>query len=193
MSDENFETALPEVFDPATQEGTSFDVVPIGTYTAQVIDASVYQPKSGDGHQIALTWQITEGEHEGRYVWQRITFMHSSTQAVLIGRRQLKDFCDAVGVSEQLTDVDVLKFKPCQIKVGIETDKQGIYPDNRVSRILPLEGPPTSAGKPKTAATKPAAAKPEQSKAATGNGTAPWRKPAASPTSPTDMGDEIPY
>jgi hypothetical protein len=200
MSNENFETALPETFDPQVEEGTHFDVLPVGTYVAQVIDASVSQPKSGDGHQVSLTWQITEGEHEGRYVWQRITLVHSSVQATKIGRAQFKDLCVATGVSEQVTDVGVFKFTPCRIKVGIEQDKQGIYPDkNRVSRILPLEDPKAgSKNEPKVVA-KPAAAtklepKAPAASAAAGNGTAPpWRK-SAKPTSPGDaIDDTVPY
>src|SRR5215471_17477159 len=161
---ESYETALPEAFDPETQEGSHFDVVPIGTYTAQVVDACVAQPKSGDGHYVGLTWQITEGEHEGRYVWQRITFLHSSTQAVEIGRRQFKDLCVATGVSEQVSDVEIFKFKTCRLKVGIQKDKQGVYPDqNRVSRILPLEDPKASRTAEPKAATS---AKPEPKAAA---------------------------
>ena len=76
----------------------------------------------------------------GRYVWQNITFLHSKTQAVTIGRQQFKDLCVATGISEQVTDVEIFKYIPCRLKVGIEKDKQGVYPDkNRVSRILPLE------------------------------------------------------
>ena len=141
---ENYETLLPETFDPATQEGTT--IVPVGTYAAQITDACVAQPKSGDGYYIGLTWQITEGEHEGRCVWQRITFMHSNVQAVRIGRQQFKDLCVATGISEQVSDVEVFKFIPCSIRVGIEVDKQDLYRDkNKVSRILPLEQKPRGA------------------------------------------------
>jgi hypothetical protein len=49
--------------------------LPKGEYVAQIIDASVSQPKSGNGYGINLTWQITEGEYENRYAWQRITAM----------------------------------------------------------------------------------------------------------------------
>src|SRR5262249_28578322 len=144
-------------------------------------DASVYQPQSGDGWQIGLTWKIDEGPHEGRYVFQNITFVHSNTQAVQIGRRQFKDLCVATGISEQVADVEQFKFIRCRIKVGIERDtKQGIYPDkNRVSRILPLEdtkspktGPVGAA--PKTGTEdKPAS---EAAQPASSTDTPPWRK-----------------
>ena len=139
------ETALPEVFDPATQEGTSFDLIPIAIYVAQVIEACVVpaQTDKGPSHYIELTWQITEGEYENRFVWQRITFLHSNAQATMIGRKQFKDLCIATGISEQVADVEVFKFIPCEIKVGIEKDKQGCYPDkNKVSRRLAARAGP---------------------------------------------------
>ena len=67
-------TQFPETFDPETQEGNSWDVLPVGEYVAQIVEASIQQPKSGDGYYLALTWKIVEGEFEGRQVWQRITF-----------------------------------------------------------------------------------------------------------------------
>src|SRR5262249_32990300 len=190
VMNENYETQLPETFDPATQEGSKFDVLPVGSYVAQITDASVVQPKSGNGYYIGLSWQITEGDYQGRYVFQNITFLHSSTQATTIGRRQFKDLCVATGIAEQVTDVEVFKFIPCTIKVGIEQDKQGVYPDkNRVSRILPHE-PSPKAPQPATAEAKPTpqpdtagTASPvtgtNVTGAANGSGsssTAPWRK-----------------
>jgi hypothetical protein len=208
------ETALPEMFDPATHEGSKFDLLPVSWYKAQITDASVLQPKSGDGWGVNLAWQITEGEHEGRYVFQRITFMHSSTQAVEIGRRQFKDLCVATGVSEQVTDVAVFKYIPCQIRVGIEQDKTGLYDDkNRVSRILPIDAPvkqPKQSAKSaqpvkpsattttaaraaaQSTATAAPAAKPASNAASGANGNVPpWRQAKPSPSK--DLDDEVPF
>ena len=58
-------TQFPETFDPETQEGNSWDVLPAGEYVAQIVEASIQQPKSGDGYYLALTWKIIEGELRG--------------------------------------------------------------------------------------------------------------------------------
>src|SRR5262249_49506697 len=103
-------------------------------------------------------------------------------------------------ISEQVTDVSVFKFISCQIRVGIEQDKQGVYPDkNRVSRILPLDSKPSEPGVRKTgvkAEPKAETAKPRRAQPAinAGNRNAPWRKSAAKPTSTGDaIDDSIPY
>jgi Protein of unknown function (DUF669) len=133
-------TQFPETFDPETQEGNSWELLPVDEYVAQIVEASIQQPNSGDGYHLALTWKIIEGDYEGRQVWQRITYLHSSEQAQTIGRKMLKDLCVATGVAEQVDDASVFLFKPVRIRLWIERDKQGVYPDkNRISRILPLE------------------------------------------------------
>src|SRR5262245_64163645 len=110
-------TQFPETFDPTTQEGNSWAVMPVGKYVAQIVEASIQQPNSGDGYHLALTWKITEGDHEGRQVWQRITYLHSSEQAQTIGRKTLKDLCVALDVNEQVEDAEVVLFKPAPIRL----------------------------------------------------------------------------
>jgi hypothetical protein len=192
-------TALPEAFNPEEQEGSNYDVLPKGEYVAQVIEVSVSPPKSGDGYGICLTWQIIEGEYENRYAWQRITFQHSKPLAQHIGRQQLKDLCVATGVSEQVTDVEVFKFIPCRIRLGIERDKDGVYPDkNKVARVLPLA--PEEPQPPRPAAPKPVTPSPRTEpvkaakapEAAEGNSaTPPWREPPK--TVQQDIDDSVPY
>jgi hypothetical protein len=161
--------------------------------SAQITEATVSQPQSGDGYGIELTWQITEGTYENRFLWQRVTFQHSSTQAQRIGRAQFKDLCTACGVTEAVNDLDLFKLIPCKVRVGIEKDKNGVYDDkNRVTRVWPASYEPPA---PKRAATIPASQPPKPLAAATPpNGDAPsgakdppWRaKPPA-----TD--DNIPF
>ena len=155
-------TQFPEAFDPATHEGNSWDVLPAGEYVAQVVEASIQQPNSGDGYYLSLTWKIIEGAYEGRQVWQRITYQHSSEQAQTFGRKTLKDLCVATEVAEQVDDAEVFLFKPVRIRLGIERDKQGVYPDeNRISRIMSLETKPVETeqpARPAAPATKAAVA-----------------------------------
>jgi hypothetical protein len=172
-------TQFPETFDPETQEGNFWELLPVGEYVAQIVEASVQQPKSGDGCYLALTWKIIEGELEDRQLWQRITFVHSSEQAQTIGRKTLKDLCVALDVNEQVGDAGVFLFKAARIRVGIEKDKQGLYPDkNRISRILPLEAKPAEPEQPaQTTAAKassPAAATRAPKSTVDPGAPAPW-------------------
>jgi hypothetical protein len=152
-------TEFPEMSDPEKQEGNSWDPLPAGEYVAQIVQASVQQPKSGDGYYLAITWKIAEGKFEGRQVWHRITFVHSNEQAQTIGRKTLKDLCIALDVNEKVKNAEIFLFGLARIKLGIEKDEQGLYADrNKVSRILPLEPKPAepaemNGGSPSAAAT----------------------------------------
>jgi len=127
-------------FDPQTEEGTQpFELVPKGKYTAEVVDAAIVDIKSGRGQMLKLTWVISGGEYDDRRIFQQIIVQHDSEEAMRYGRQRIKDLCDACGIRERVTDVNVFCHKPCQITVGIEEDKNGEYdPKNKVVRVKPL-------------------------------------------------------
>jgi hypothetical protein len=177
-------TQLPETFEPEAQEGNVWDLVPEGEYLAQVVEASVAQPKSMDGYYLALVWKVLEGPYENRQVWQRITYLHSSVQAQTIGRKVLKDLCTALAIDEHVEDVSVFLFKPARIRVGIEKDPDGIYDDkNKIRRILPVDPPQAAPANlagtkpaPQAAAAKPQPAAPKGPARSGPAGTAPWHQ-----------------
>jgi hypothetical protein len=128
-------------FDPSKEEGTSASLIPTGWYTAEAVDASVSITKNGKGSMLNVSWMIHDegGEYDRRFQFSHILFQHESADATKFGRQRIKDLCDAVGITEVITNVDVFKYKQCWIYVGIERDKTGEYPDkNRVTRFRPL-------------------------------------------------------
>jgi hypothetical protein len=130
---------LDEEFDVPNEEGTKLpSLLPAGTYTAELMCAEVGPTKSGRGQQIRFQWTITEGPHEKRVLFQNVLIKHDSEDAMRFGRQCLKDICAACGINEKVQDLDVLLFKPCSIKVVIDKDKNGEYPDrNKIVRVKP--------------------------------------------------------
>jgi hypothetical protein len=136
MSNTDFE------FDPI-EEGKKADerparsILPEGVYEAEIIDAKYTETKAKRGMQIALTWQVVKGEHEKRWIFQNILVQHDSKDAEAIGRAMLSDICRACDVTGKLSgDFSPLFYKPCDVRVGIEQDRAGHYPDrNRVKLV----------------------------------------------------------
>ena len=95
---------FPETFDPSSEEGDTFKPVPPSEYLAQVVAAEIRQPQSGDGHALSLIWQILEGEHEGRQIFQWLSFVHSNEVTQAIARKTLKSLCDAIGWTDAVKD-----------------------------------------------------------------------------------------
>ena len=150
---------LGNTFDPAEipENERSFDVLPAGTYEAQVIESEVKDTKAGDGKMLNVTWEITAGPFERRKVWDRINIQNPSAQAQGIGQRRLADMCEAMGTGA-IKDSEELHFKPCLVVLGIEKDKSGEYPDkNRVTRVKPLGGGASSIRPTHTPAARDAA------------------------------------
>jgi Protein of unknown function (DUF669) len=133
-------TTLDTAFDVANEEGTpARELLPKGKYTAEITSATVGATKKGNAQMVNLTWTITEGEQENRLVFQSIIVQHSdSPDAQRFGRQKFKDVCSACGITEPVTDLGVLQYKPCTISVAIEEDKSGEYaPKNKVARVMP--------------------------------------------------------
>jgi len=173
-------TKFPIPFEPQNEEGNTWTPIPVGEYVAEAIEATVAPPKSGDGNVLKLTWKILEGDHEGRQVWHSIPFQHSNEQAQSIGRKIIKDICTALDINEAVQNAEVFLFKPVRIRVGIEKDKNGLYPDkNRVTRVLPY--PDAAAGVAAAAgpAPKPGSPGGEGAPAEAAKAAAPAAPPAA--------------
>lgn len=175
-------------FDPAAEEGSSFDLIPAGDYPAEIVDAAIRPPNNGDGLMLALVWALNQGPYEGRKIFQNLCFKHSKQQTQDIARKQIKDICDALGIVEIVTDPEVFKFKPAKVRVVIESDKTGRYDDsNRIKRVTRLEDGDGEAAEAKASVTsKPPApsvsaepaAKPETKPTGNGPGAAPWKRSA---------------
>jgi Protein of unknown function (DUF669) len=155
-------TVLDEAFDPETEEGSSFDLLPPNKYAAEIDDARVATTKNGEGQMVNLRWRIVEGDYESRMVFQSILIQHTSADAQRIGRAKFKDVAVACDIKDKITDLDVLKYKKCTIGVGIEKDRDGVYPDKNVVKyikpyIANWNGDGASRGNSQKAATAKAA------------------------------------
>jgi hypothetical protein len=142
-------TVLEEAFDVDSEEGSpEISLLPAGKYPAEIEDAQVGPTKNGSGQAVNLKWRIVDGEYENRVVFQSILITHTSEAAQRIGRGMFKDVCFSCGLTGKITDLEVLKFKKCLIRVGVERNKDGQYADkNRVTRVDPYAAP-VNGGRP---------------------------------------------
>ena len=106
--------------DPATD----LEPLPAGKYVA-VITASEMKPaRNGNGSYRELTFQVIEGPHRGRLVWERLNLDNPNPLTVKIARSELSAICRAVGVM-QPKDSCELHNLPLVIAVRQETDANG--------------------------------------------------------------------
>lgn len=95
--------------------------VPEGSYECQIVESAVADSKSGNGKNLKLVLEITEGEFSGRRLYDNIVVKHATSEkAVEIGLAKLGDICRAVDVLSP-EDSDQLHGKPLVAVVEHET------------------------------------------------------------------------
>lgn len=141
-------------FDP----NVGYNPVPAGDYTAMIAKSEIKPTNAGDGTYLELTWQIIDGEFQGREIWQRITTSNPSDKATEIGMRELSNVCHAVGVL-QPQDSAELHDKPCVITVKVVPPRGEYEASNDIKSCAALGS---------TSVSNPA-----------GGAANPWQQPAA--------------
>jgi hypothetical protein len=138
------------------------EILEAGNYTAQIIESSLAETKSG-GQMLKLTWEIIDGPKAKRRVWDNLNIINSNPDAQAIAERSLKRICAAVGHTGVLSNSEALHFKPAEITVAIQPAKGEYGEQNTVKgyKAVGAAGPATAA---------PAAGAPAKT---------PWGKKAA--------------
>ena len=99
-----------------SQEARNFDPLPDGQYEVIISRSEMRDTKAGDGEMLVLTFEVIEGDYEGRLLWENINLVNKSDVAERIGRSQLASICKAVGVMNPQDSAD-LHDKPLVITV----------------------------------------------------------------------------
>lgn len=155
-------------------EPSSFGPIPAGDYKAMLQAMETKTTKNGDGKYIAATFQIIEGECEGRLIWANYNIENASEKAVQIGKSELADFLRAVDNPRPKSTQELLEPPtPFILKVGIDKND----PErNRVKGYASVNGKTQETAprtQPSTGSTQESAAPTDESAP---KKRAPWKK-----------------
>ena len=103
------------------RQGGGFEPLPDGWYNARVRAAEVKNTKSGSGVYMSIRYDILGPTHQGRTVFGTSTVRNANPEAERIGREQLRQMFEAMGVNN-VEDSDQLLGANCQIKVKLRDD-----------------------------------------------------------------------
>lgn len=139
-----------------TPAASSFEPLPAGIYVAHVVDSEVKTTKAGTGKYLQLTWEVLDGTHAGRKVFDRLNIQNPNETAQQIGLGQLSQLCHAVGLPK-VQDSMELHARPCRIKVAIKQNEQ-FGDSNEIKKYEAVEGarPPAMPTARPPAVSKPA-------------------------------------
>lgn len=145
------------------ESGSGFDILPVGVYPLRAIELEMRDTKDGGGSYLSVQFEVTEGAHQGRRVFQNFNLVNRNQQAVEIALRDIKAWIEACGLPARgaltMDVIQSLEGKNFLGKLGIERDKSGQYEDrNKVAKFLAPDGAkPTTTG-PTTTGQAPAPA-----------------------------------
>ena len=107
-----------------------FTPIPAGRYVAVINDSGMRPTKSGNGQYLQLEFEIIEGEHAGRRLWDRLNLENTNPEAVRIARADLSAICHAVNV---LTPQDSVELHNIPLVIVVKCKKD--QDDEVVSEI----------------------------------------------------------
>jgi Protein of unknown function (DUF669) len=147
-----------------------FEVLPAGTYRAQIVESEMRVTRDGMGQFLWLMLDILEGQHQGRKVFDQLNLVNSNPKTVEIAKRTLSAICHATNRME-IADSEELHLIPMTISVTVEPPKNGYGEKNRIRYLAPKnDGASARAPRQTTAAAAPPAP------AAAPQGATPWRR-----------------
>ena len=128
-------------FDPSEVEAStyssdqSYEIMPDGEYKLAGVDAEEKQTQKKNGSYINAKFEIVEGPHTGRFIWQNFNIVNPNETAQRIGRQELVAWATACGKASA-DDTDKLLGKIFSAKVGVEKGTGGYADSNRIKAFL---------------------------------------------------------
>ncbi len=158
-----------EGFDASTVDPKSdFEPLPAGDYIGVAIASGFEATKDKTGEFLKVEFEIVEGPHRGRRLFDRLNLKNKNETAVKIAQATLSSICRAVGVLRP-RDSSELHGKPMLLKIEVEerNDKPGSY-SNRIKNYEAVNGSTTAS-----------AQAPQQAAAPAQSALPPWKRKSA--------------
>lgn len=157
-----------------------FTPIAAGIYLAQIVKSEMKETKDSEGHYLELRFQILEGEHNNRIVFERLNLQNKNVQTVEIAAKTLATICEICGV-DLLDDSEQLHNIPMNIKVVIKAAKAQYAEQNEIKGYEKCSGVANIAKEKKSDVATPTGLnhiqeKKTSSASTDGKKTPPWKK-----------------
>jgi hypothetical protein len=147
---------------------TDFEIIPEGTEVRMKCTEAEDKETSTGGEMVSCTFQIVEGEHKGRKIFDQLNLVNPNPTTVEIAQRTLSAICHATG-KMHVSDSEELHLIPMMIQVKIKPPKNGYGESNAIAYLPPERGAVARAAKPTPAGPATSEAPPKMA-------SAPWNK-----------------
>ena len=114
--------------------------LPGGDYEVWPIEAEMKTTKAGTGKFIRVVFEVLDGPHKRRKLWQNFTWINPSEKAQEIGRGQFSAMCKAMGMAGIVDDTsEILQKRVIATVAVVESDWNG-KDENKITKYSPAPG-----------------------------------------------------
>ncbi len=123
----------------ASEESSQFEALPDGTYKVVINRITDKTTKAGTGKYLSFEFEVVEGRHSGRKVWENVNYKNPNPKAEAIAWRSLNEISKAVfGETKQASLTD---FEDKHLLIVTKQDGD----QTRVKKYLSKNAPKASA------------------------------------------------
>ncbi len=140
----------------SNENRSEFAVLKAGWYHMEIIAGDVKTATSG-GTYVDFTFRVAEGESVNRQLHGRFNIVNSSQEAARIGKQQLIQLADAVGIIDPC-DTDPFVGKHVMVNVTVRPAEGQYNESNDIKGYRKFDGAPISSAPSAPAPSAPAAA-----------------------------------
>ena len=65
-------------YDFSTEDRPAYEPLPEGYYNVIAIDSEIRDTKAGTGNYLQFKFEVLDGQHKGRYIWDRFNLRNPS-------------------------------------------------------------------------------------------------------------------
>jgi hypothetical protein len=139
-------------FDSEADYGSlSFEALPAGNFEAVLVESNNKVSETTGCEYIGLVWEIIDGPHKGRRIWDNVIRKHTKAEAVAIGNRKLKSIMNALGPANDTSD---WHGQPIGLKLTRKFNKERGEDQNNVADYFSFDAEPAPKQPPKAAPPK---------------------------------------
>ncbi len=110
----------------------SYDLLPVGKYTAIIVESDLVENSKKNGKILKLTFQTVGGDYPDRLVWANLNLENPNELAEKIGRSELAAICKSLGILHPKDSAE-LHDTPLLISVKIEPSKGEYEAKNKIA------------------------------------------------------------
>ena len=104
-------------YDFSQDTTSSYEPLPEGYYNVIAIESEIRDTKAGTGNYLQFKFEVLDGQHKGRYIWDRFNLRNPNPKAVEIAQENLARFCQSAG-HKSISDSFELHHRPVKVKVA---------------------------------------------------------------------------